>query len=237
MIEHPQSVHRTAFTLIELLVVISIIALLIAILLPSLAKARTAARSIRCQANQRQLGICLTQYVNDFKDWAPAAKGGWASYPQNTWGYLMVMQGYIKARDAEYKRPTILACPELPSSGGSYISTYSMRGTIGSPVRETYFRLGSVVYDSGYQSGTTTIASKEYGQPTTMLWVADAIQWTGKWTQHYMVDRTGMSIDAHDMKPSVLFMDGHVVGRLSKFGYFYLHRDVHGNMNNFGFID
>jgi prepilin-type processing-associated H-X9-DG protein len=148
----------------------------------------------------------------------------------------MVMQGYVKER-TEYKRPSILACPELPSSGGTYISTYTMRGTKTSPVYPTYFRMGSVVYDSGYKSSSKTIDAEEYGQPTTMLWVADAIQWTGSNTQHFMVDRTGMSIDAHDMKPSVLFMDGHVVGRLSKFGYFYLHRDLHGNMNNFGFID
>ncbi|MBI1374319.1 MAG: prepilin-type N-terminal cleavage/methylation domain-containing protein [Phycisphaera sp.] len=57
--------HRRGFTLIELLVVVAIIALLIAILLPSLTKAKESARRAVCGANQHQIGIALTMYVND----------------------------------------------------------------------------------------------------------------------------------------------------------------------------
>jgi prepilin-type N-terminal cleavage/methylation domain-containing protein len=55
--------RRPAFTLIELLVVVAIIALLVAILLPSLAKAREQARSAVCKSNIHQMGVGLTLYT------------------------------------------------------------------------------------------------------------------------------------------------------------------------------
>lgn len=57
---------KRGFTLIELLVVISIISLLVALLLPVLSKAREAATTIRCLSDQRQVGVAVNIYGNDF---------------------------------------------------------------------------------------------------------------------------------------------------------------------------
>ena len=69
---HHALFRKSAFTLVELLVVVGIIALLVGILLPSLAQARRSAQFLRCAANLREIGLAMRQYANINGDRYPA---------------------------------------------------------------------------------------------------------------------------------------------------------------------
>jgi len=68
--------RQKGFTLIELLVVIAIIAILAAILFPVFAKVREKARQTSCLSNEKQLGLSLAQYSNDYDEMGPCGYYG-----------------------------------------------------------------------------------------------------------------------------------------------------------------
>jgi prepilin-type N-terminal cleavage/methylation domain-containing protein len=74
---------RAAFTLVELLVVIGIIAVLVAILLPALSRARKHALRVAELSNMRQVGLAVHMYANDNKGRLPGGSGNNGPYPHS----------------------------------------------------------------------------------------------------------------------------------------------------------
>jgi len=70
----PTRREPSGFTLIELLVVIAIIAILAAILFPVFAQARDKARAATCLSNNKQIGIAVAMYLQDYDSTYPAQK-------------------------------------------------------------------------------------------------------------------------------------------------------------------
>ncbi|MBO6513876.1 MAG: prepilin-type N-terminal cleavage/methylation domain-containing protein [Phycisphaerales bacterium] len=121
---------KNAFTLIELLVVIAIIALLIGILLPSLAQARDTAQRVRCMSNLRQIGVGFTTYSVSNKDYFSSgpldnrirkhARGeqiarAWSRDPSDERGGVERIGWIADMVNGGYGRPGELLCPTAPA--------------------------------------------------------------------------------------------------------------------------
>ena len=103
MSQHPaRRPGRAAFTLIELLVVIAIIAILAALLLPALAKAK--AKQASCMNNERQLGLALAMYLNDFHQYP-------GDYSANNGLYVWMTRLYALMG----KNRNAFSCPAAPA--------------------------------------------------------------------------------------------------------------------------
>lgn len=145
--------RQQGFTLIELLVVISIIALLIAILLPALGSARRSARTMQCLSNQRGHGIGFVGFALENKDLLPY---GYYSVPDASepTGYrqadwMLTISGYMTGEEANYQAGSetleTFACPNAALAQGSkhYTAHPVLVPTLGWGAPDDQVRLGS----------------------------------------------------------------------------------------------
>lgn len=99
------SIPRAAFTLVELLVVIAIIAILAALLLPSLAGAKAAAHSAACKNNLRQIGIALNLYTGETGFYPPSLHIDPSVSSFVTYGWPARLLPHVSGSTAVFKCP------------------------------------------------------------------------------------------------------------------------------------
>jgi prepilin-type N-terminal cleavage/methylation domain-containing protein len=115
----PRRHRQRAFTLIELLVVVAIIALLIAILLPSLAKARRQAKMIGCRTNLHSIGQACIQYAMDNRDHFADAHATGGQYNTDKDGNITGSRGWwFRVAPGEKYREQGTVKPALPEAYG-----------------------------------------------------------------------------------------------------------------------
>lgn len=210
---------RRGFTLIELLVVVAIISVLVALLMPSLAKARLQARRTACSVNLRQLGMAIQMYSSQYQDkmvamWDTTRSLPWYSMLREAGVVRVPVAGSVTDPWTGYAYPgcDVLKCPDVSRYAPSQIKCYW--GYNSSYAGNTRWSTNAQGYAWNY-SGYFKMNILDFPSDTMML------------TEHNMTNTGAMdsqmplanwSIDTyidwtrHENYVSWLAFDGHVEG-------------------------
>ena len=194
------------FTLIELLVVIAIIAILAAMLLPALSKAREKARAISCTSNLKQIGLANSFYADDYNEYVPCGHRYLVTDDKLTW-WFDDLKVYIDAK--------IFLCP---SKSPAYTYTYRRENLdtskYSAKLEGSYGRCSSLygMLNPGNNfSGMKTLA--QFKHPTETIAQFDSKQ-LDFWSNDFLVSvSTSYGIEhRHGDLANCVFVDGHCGG-------------------------